>query len=368
MRISLERAPIDGLVDKVKLGHRWYLVMVWFVTRLTYPICGLLSTYYLSPSPLRTTKSWPWYDLWNRFDGMQYLDIVSQGYYTKYLGPAGWFPGYPLLVKLFTPILDPLWAAVVVSNLCFLGALFCLYHLFRLDFNERASRRGVLLVALFPTAFLSTVVYSESTFLLFASASLLAVRKGWWKTALLAASYATLTRLVGVVLLPCLILERRARGKGGSMDAAASCLATLGPVLAFFLYLGHKVGDPWAYVSMQRYLGHLLGLAPWLASGRALLAEHYLGLGFTALALLLLLLSWSKSSWSHRLYSCGLLSAGLIHLQGVCMQRFMWVAFPLFGGLEERLGVGGFRALLLLSWLAQMLLFALWVQGYRTVY
>src|SRR5205085_12034277 len=54
-----------------------------------------------------------------------------------------------------------LWG-VMLSNAAFLGALILLYELTRIDYDERAARRSVLLLALFPSAAYFGAVYTES--------------------------------------------------------------------------------------------------------------------------------------------------------------------------------------------------------------
>jgi hypothetical protein len=340
---------------------------VWVGTRAFYPLVAFLAVRYM-PKYGNPTSVWPWYDLWTRFDGVRYLEIATQGYSARYLGPAGWFPGYPLLTKLLQPFFPPAVAAVLVSNLCFLGALFCLYHLFRMDLDERQTRLSLLFVALFPTAFLSTCLYSESTFLLFTSACYLSFRKGWTKTALLLAGCAALTRPVGVVLLPCLLWERSRSGKLRKSGILLYSTAVLLPVAAFFCFLWVKVGDPLSYLHIQSSLSDNLAVGGFLSTGRELLWEHKVGLAFLALAMILVTVQWAWMRGGYRILSLGLLLMGFMHLQGGCMHRFMWVAFPLFRSLEPRLGKNGFRLALFLSYLLQLALFALWVQGYRTTY
>ena len=81
--------------------------------------------------------------------------------------PAAFWPLYPLLVGLGHLLSG--WSVqlvgVVLSHLAFLPALVLLHRLVRLDFGAAAAGRTVWLVALFPTAFFFSAVYTESLFL-----------------------------------------------------------------------------------------------------------------------------------------------------------------------------------------------------------
>ena len=56
-------------------------------------------------------------------------------------------------------------AALLVSNLAFLGALLALFALTADAFGERIARRAIVVTALFPTAFFFLAPYTESLFL-----------------------------------------------------------------------------------------------------------------------------------------------------------------------------------------------------------
>src|SRR5436190_6659379 len=110
-----------------------------------------------------------------RWDAHWYLAIAHDGYDASGRD-AAFFPGYPLLTRLVdagTP-LGTVGAALLVSNVAFLGSLIVVYGLTWREYSEIVARRAVALIALFPTAFFFLAPYSESLFLL---ASLLTF---WW--------------------------------------------------------------------------------------------------------------------------------------------------------------------------------------------
>lgn len=349
------------------MNYRLWIFTGWAATRLILPLIGYLAYLFLVPYPEAAQAHPNWLMMWDRFDSMRYLEIAQRGYFSTYVGPAGYFPGYPLLFKIISLGSGQLWAALLVSNLAFLGGLFCLYHLLLYDLPEPSCRRILVLVLVFPTAFLSACVYSESTFFLFTTASILAVRKGWWKSSVSLGCYAALTRPTGVLLAPVLLWER---WKSGSKSWPGLGLLALLPltVVGFFGYLEYELGNFWLYHKTQTYLADFLGVGSHLMDGRPLKAEHYVGLGFLALEIVVVLIGWTRMRGSYRIYVALSMFMALYHTQGLCTHRFMLVLFPLFIVAEQRTPKRFYPLLVLLSLLGQWLLFALWVRGYRTTY
>lgn len=343
------------------------ILAAWVLTRSALPMVGLLAHSFLPAYPEAPQFSESVAGMWDRFDSLRYLEIAQRGYFPAPVGPAGYFPGYPLLFKAVSLGTGELWAAVLVSNLCYLGAILCLYQLFKMDLPRGASLRSLLLLMAFPTAFLSSCVYSESTFLLFSAASVLAVRKGYWKSSVLMACLATLTRPTGVLLALVLLWERRCEARGGWLDVLAlgAIPATL---LGFFLHLQYTVGSFWAYWKIQAYLSDFLGVGAHLSDGRSLKLEHFTGISFLLLEVMIVVVGWSMLRGSYRIYVALSMVMAIYHTQGLCTHRFMLVLFPLFIILEQRIPRRHYRWAVGVSLLVQWVLFALWVRGYRATY
>ncbi len=349
------------------MKDRAWIFGSWILTRAALPLVGLLAHATLPAYVEAAEFSESVAGMWDRFDSLRYLDIAQRGYFPAYIGPAGYFPGYPVLFKLVSLGQGSLWSAVLVSNLCFLGALFCLRALLRLDYSAAQTRRMMLLQLAFPTAFLTSCVYSESAFLLFSVAAILAVRKGAWKSAVGLACLATLTRPTGGLLALVLFWERWQQGRRRPHEFA-SLLLIPATLIAFFAYLQHKVGSFWAYYKVQNYLSDFLGVASHLSDGRALKLEHYTGIGFLLRLLGIVVAGWALMRGSYRLYVVFSMAMAIYHTQGLCTHRFMLVLFPLFIVLEQRIPKRFYPWVVGLSFLAQWVLFALWVRGYRATY
>lgn len=305
--------------------------------------------------------------IWARLNSFRYLDIAEHGYFPGYLGPAGWFPGYPLWVRALDWGEGVLPAAVLASNLSLLLAFGCLYALVRLDSPPSTAYRVMALLLAFPSAFLLSSVASESTYLLLSCAAFWAARCRHWRLCAVLAMGATATRLVGLTLLPALLYERRRQGQPLLPVALWLLLSPLAIGL-FCLHLNSATGNPWAYFQVQSVVSDNYGVWALWRGGEALWPEHRAGLVFLGLQLLMTALSWQHLRGSYRTYVVLSLLMNVYHTQGLGTQRLMLVLFPLFMGLEAALPKRLYAPVLLLFAAGQAWLFSLWVQGSTLTY
>jgi hypothetical protein len=148
--------------------------------------------------------------VWQRFDTLWYLNIAANGYDR----PAAtvFYPLYPILIRYLSWITrDPTAAALLVSTVACFFALWGIQKLAALD-DPLSSRRALVLVALWPTAFVFLAAYPDSLVTALVIWSVYAARKDrWWLAGLLAA-LAGLTKAVGLaacVPLAVILVERR---------------------------------------------------------------------------------------------------------------------------------------------------------------
>jgi hypothetical protein len=137
--------------------------------------------------------------LWQRFDANWYLKIAERGYEAD--GSTVYFPAYPFLIRIFASFMDPMFAALLVSNLSLIGVLGLLHQLTASITTEVAARRAIAYLLLFPTAFFLSSAYTESLFLFFAVASLFAASRGRWSWSVIWGIFSSLTRLQGILLV-----------------------------------------------------------------------------------------------------------------------------------------------------------------------
>jgi hypothetical protein len=163
---------------------------------------------------------------------------------------------YPLAIRAVSWAMGghPFGAALLVSNASIAGGLCVLYALTASERSIETARRTVLLVALFPTSFFFFAPYSESLFLLLAATTYWAARSRRWAAAGAAGALAALTRNVGIMLAPALVVEafhQRAEGRGSVLPGLGAAVAVGIGTLAYLAYWWAKVGDWLAPVDQQ---------------------------------------------------------------------------------------------------------------------
>lgn len=371
MSVAVIRKPLALVADNLNNPRYHWLtrpLLAFIVTRLIVFLAAYLAEvaipgitgdglYHANPNNV-------FLDVWARWDSGFYLSIAENGYNFE-LGQqssVAFFPLYPLLMALITPIVgSTLAAGVVVSNAALLGALVFLYRLTDLEFADNAAAtRAVFYMAAFPTAFFFSAVYTESTFVLFAIAAMYFARRRLWAWAALAGVLVASARIVGVVMWGVVGLEwLRAHGwtlstlhrrdawaglwRGLRTDwrsLAIICLIPLG-LLTYMLYLYNTFGDPVAFSTTQsawgrelvgpfviiyRDLANLWGADVWRGD-----IFYHIVVDLAAFAVVVGagVVMWRQLGESYALYS--LLSVLIPVSSGSqSMTRYALVVFPLF--------------------------------------
>lgn len=240
--ISGARTPVAAFLVHLGLVLAFaYIAAGQSIRRPTVPAAG----YVLQPIPgtlgqlLEPLFHW---------DGYWYVLIADRGYDLHAATTAFW-PLYPLLLKAGydlskwpMPILG-----VILSNLALLGALMVLYRLVRLDYGDAIAGRTIWLLALFPTAFFFSAVYTEALFLLLTVASIYCGRTDHWGRAAAFGFLAALTRNTGVlVIIPLglLLIQRYGWDPRNWWQRGVQVASiALGPLL-YFVFLQRVWGDP----------------------------------------------------------------------------------------------------------------------------
>jgi hypothetical protein len=289
----------------------------------------------------------------SRWDTGFYLSIATEGY--RYQGvplpSVAFWPLLPLLMRALASLVGgPAAAGLLIANGALLGAALLLYRLVVDEWGEAVADRAVWYMLIFPSSLFGSAIYSDSLFMLCAIAALLLARRGLWESAALVAFAAGLSRFVGLIVAPMLLLEwwRQRRGGAARRPPLLAALACLGAPLgtaAYMAYLQVGFGDPLAFLhaseawerqpsSPVAMLADLLrppdeGWPSALLAGRLplnswvdmLFVLAFVGLG----AALLAERRWPEAA----LLISGLLiplSSGLLMSQ----RRYMWVLFPAY--------------------------------------
>jgi hypothetical protein len=302
------------------------------------------------------------FDAFAQWDSVWFLHIARHGYDLK--ETAAFFPLYPLVVRGVSEVLrSDVAAAVLVSLAAGTVAVVVLHRLARRVLGEAGAGTTVLLVALYPIAFVFTAAYSDSLFLALAAWSFLAAVERRPLLAGVLGGLACATRLVGLALVPALLVLLWPSTRRGFLRLAPLLLLPAA-VAAYALYLDHELGDPWAFVHAQGVYWHrhvhsagpLTGL--WLAvkdgyQGASELVQHLpraphgtfehrdqwaswnvVNLVLLAAAAWLTWVAWRRLGIAYGLFSLATLAivltspADLVPL--VSLPRFLLGDFPLF--------------------------------------
>ncbi|WP_432833766.1 mannosyltransferase family protein [Dactylosporangium sp. CA-092794] len=194
--------------------------------------------------------------LWaTQYDSPWFTAIAEHGYQrTADASPAAFFPLYPALIRLCTPLtLGRSWAAaLLVANAALLAALIVLFRLAERELGEAAAGRTIFYLVAFPTGFFLSAAYNEGLFIALAAATVYCLRRErwWWAGAL--GGLAAATRSAGILLLGAFVFEyirvRRSVVPRWEIVAGLLIPAGLGAVMIVdrFAY-----GDPLAFSHTQ---------------------------------------------------------------------------------------------------------------------
>jgi Gpi18-like mannosyltransferase len=291
----------------------------------------------------------------SRWDTGFYLSIANEGY--KYEGAqlpsVAFFPLLPLFIGLVSRLTnDTLMAGILVANAALLLASIFFYRLVALEGDESVAERAVWYLLIFPTSFFGSAIYSESLFLVCAIGALYLARRGYWESAAMLGVMTALTRLVGLIVAPMLLLEwwmqRRNREEWEEPPPRwailAPALVPLGTV-GYMLFLHARFGDPLAFLHAsaawerqpQPFWTTVSDMLQPPAEGwsAALLAgnlplDNWIDLFIVVLFLVLGLVLLRQRRWSEAVF---VLLGALIPLNsGLLMsqRRYVWVLFPVF--------------------------------------
>lgn len=204
--------------------------------------------------PLRLGYIHPHFPLAN-FDGIHYLEIAKNGYTNN----MRFMPLYPLLIRAvgtIIPFVPLYWIGFLISLFFFIGSIVYLTKLLDFDYLNNRSRIMVLFLMVFPTSFFFLSVYSESLFLFLTVSSLYYARKQKWYWAILLGFCASLTRIVGFLIIVPLIVEYFSHKKARiNSHFFALLLIPLGTGL-YAIYNFFRWGNPLLFIQAHSQLSN----------------------------------------------------------------------------------------------------------------
>lgn len=250
------------------------------------------------------------------YDTTYYADIARSGYFGPGVTPVhqAFFPGYPLVVRAVAEVgggVDTLPVAMwITSALASLAAAVVLWRLVA-ERHPGAQRWAVLLFLTGPYAVYLNAGYSEALFVALALAAWYQGHRDHWGRAAGFAAAAGFTRSNGLFLVAGLVamyvIHSRRDGRRLLRPTLLWLPVSLLGVGAYFGYLWHRTGDPFAWNTAQtRGWGRHTG-PPWDALRRSvelvpsvtewdLRAQYVLDVVF-AVGLLLAILVLARRRW-----------------------------------------------------------------------
>ncbi len=263
---------MNGERGKTWLKHYhwlWMPLVAFIITRL-----GVAAAAYFA-TPIITDSNVPPYHIrpdnilidvfGSRWDTGFYLSIAEEGYqFDNVPLPSGaFFPLYPMLIRAASVLIrDPLSAGILISNMALLAGAILLYRLAADEWDQGTADRAIWYLLIFPASFFGSAIYTESLFLLLGTAALYLARKDRWWAAGLVSVLASLTRFVGIILAPVLVIEWLQQRKNaakrmvdenepqpipGWKDLVGATLAPVGTLL-YMLYSQLTFGDALIFV------------------------------------------------------------------------------------------------------------------------
>lgn len=186
-----------------------------------------------------------------QWDSNWYLSIAEDGYRKE---SAAFFPLFPGLVHVLGAVIGSnMVAGVILSLAAAAVGAWALVEIARPLVGEATARDSMLLLALYPTAFVFTSVYSEGLFLAFATTSFLAAQRGRPWVAGLLAGLAVATRLTGLALVPALVALVWPKTGRELPQLAPVILLPLMGLASVALTFDYELGDSLAFVHAQAY-------------------------------------------------------------------------------------------------------------------
>jgi len=212
----------------------------------------LLVIFYLSFYSLPHSGKFPddFFRSFANWDGGHFLGIAEVGYSQKF--QYAFFPFYPLFVRMLSQITgNYLLSAILISTVSTFFGLQILYRLIIETFDKKIGEKTVLAFLFFPTSFFLLTAYSEGLFFFLTVSAFYFYRKNLLFWAVVAASLASATRLVGLAIVLGLWVDILGR-QGINRRNFYILFAPLGFII-YCVYLYFQTGDFFYFLTAQTH-------------------------------------------------------------------------------------------------------------------
>ncbi|MFO1540599.1 MAG: hypothetical protein ACKOTZ_09205 [Chloroflexota bacterium] len=347
------------------LAHELFLPFLLALASRVLFSCALLAGAMDAPVPAGAAEGSLAGRAFLAWDGWWYASIATTGYHAAPVidgyHDVAFFPLWPALLAVGTTVLPVAVAAALLANGLFVVAILVAYRAFAPTFGRERTLGGLALLAFGPAAYVFSLGYSESLFLLLVALAFVpALRRPRPGVAFL----ASLTRLTGPALSAMALAGPLTERRRPTRDELALLVA--GP-LAFVAWcaaiagitgdpLGYLRGSPSWYAGTGLPTGALSFVAPLVIPQEAAL-RLVAGVGL-ALPLLGTLVLLRERRWEMAAYCIAALIPTLLFATWSSMPRHALVALPAFIALvpatprRAQLGVTVALLALVATWLA----------------
>lgn len=228
-------------------------VGVWLTSRVfILAVMLLVAPMLKAPSGgISATFGWEVFDAW---DSIHYRAIATTGY--EYANDSkghnlAFFPLFPLIIKGLISLGLPFdVAGTLLNNLAFLAAVYFLYFWSKKQYGQAPARWATLVLAWFPSALFTSVIYTEGLYLLLSTAAIQAFDQHQYRWTAFWGAMATATRPTGIALIPAFLIAAKVERR--PPIAYITALTTAAGILLFSLYCAVQFGDPMAFIHAQR--------------------------------------------------------------------------------------------------------------------
>ncbi|MBI2579582.1 MAG: glycosyltransferase family 39 protein [Candidatus Aenigmarchaeota archaeon] len=340
------------MLDMFKDENLKNLLIILLVYKIFILSLGTI-TYYTVPeefSHKNTELENPLTRPWHQFDTIAYLNIASKGYNYEYgvtTTNFGWYPLYPLLIRMFGAIGYDIAAYLIPQIFSFL-AVISLYILLKNQIGTSLTKKTVFYTMLFPTAYFLSAMYTESIFLFFSCMTFYFASKEKWAYAGIVGYFAVLTRFIGLAMfIPVLYMYLRSKKfRLTSLDRNIFFVFLLPMAfITFMLYHYAALGNPFLQFYTQGNFSRTIGLphmsfvntfSEIFTTGSVFVVFYnYFNVIMTLAFLSIMVLYWKKTPLEYNLYVLFsfimILSSGIL----ASVVRFELVMFPIFMSIAK---------------------------------
>ena len=185
------------------------------------------------------------------YDSIHYINIAKYGYIEK--GLYAFFPLYPILIRILHVIIPSYYiSGIILSNIFSLISTFVIYHL--VD-NKKHKMKAVILFLFSPILPYTTIIYTESLYLLLTLLSYLFYKKKNYLISGILVGLSMLTRNTGIILLGAygldlLIKTIKKENTINNIIKLSIPAILIGSLFSIYLYI--KTNNPFMYIIVQK--------------------------------------------------------------------------------------------------------------------